>query len=633
MASNDGGFPDRARRDDPPSPRRVPSGDSGDGSRSHRSGSTHSSRGSASTSRSDGSLAVVIGKTFEATTLPDGSHQILELTKYRRLRDGAVYHERKLRSLDDGRDDFDEREGSGRSLRRAGAGSESSSSSIIVPPSSLGGRSGRLTLGRLSLGRSPKDNKRSGTDHGAADDFGGDVAKDYGDYPDVLSTFSSSGSFSVAEEGAPAASVATEDHCGPTEDHPYDADLGLGGFQSWRDQRSRRLAHRQGQWGVAPHSSASLGSIKEHIGWCAAWDENSPTSLRLAPANDNGRWGGVWAPTRRAAAMVRSFFPATPSERAGRVVDPNAALDVNCGKRRSENDGEDEERGAAAPSGGRGCKERLRTRRCQGAIAAALLVLIGTVVAAAVLAPSRQSDPARQVDGDGTEDAGPPPCVHVKVVVRAPATGDANAWTLERTNPDGRVVEVASASSLPDLGEGESHEYKKCVQPGVYDFRISDSGGDGLGEEGNGGYYITADGATLGVSSFFFHEERMTFALPFDADGDGEDKACADDFFLAVKTDDNPKETRWTVVDDATGEAVLEGGPYELPQAVHTRRACLPDGEYTFRMTDEGADGLCCEEGKGFFVLSREGETIATSNGEFGERKEVSFAVGDGAEK
>ncbi|KAL7523726.1 hypothetical protein ACHAWF_000641, partial [Thalassiosira exigua] len=170
-----------------------------------------------------------------------------------------------------------------------------------------------------------------------------------------------------------------------------------------------------------------------------------------------------------------------------------------------------------------------------------------------------------------------------------------------------------------------------------YEFAISDAGGDGLGSEGRGGYYVAADGVALGASSFFFHEERMTFDLPYDAElrqGDRADDnratTCTDDFFLAVKTDDRPDETTWEVVDAATEKAVLTGGPYEEAGAVYTSRACLRDGEFVFRVRDAGGDGMCCGEGRGFLVASSRGETVLDSNGKFGEEASAAFEVGHG---
>jgi hypothetical protein len=164
----------------------------------------------------------------------------------------------------------------------------------------------------------------------------------------------------------------------------------------------------------------------------------------------------------------------------------------------------------------------------------------------------------------------------------------------------------------------------------LFTFHVSDSGGDGLGADGKGGYYIIADDVKLGVSSFFFHDEEMTFSLPFEGDEDDgdNDTACADDFFLVVKTDDAPEETSWTVVDNVSGEKVLEGGNYKLPWAVYTKRACLADGEYTLNIKDEGKDGMCCSKGQGFYMLYNDGQPIVNSDGEFGSGQSTVFVLG-----
>jgi hypothetical protein len=169
------------------------------------------------------------------------------------------------------------------------------------------------------------------------------------------------------------------------------------------------------------------------------------------------------------------------------------------------------------------------------------------------------------------------------------------------------------------------------VQPGVFTFTLSDSGGDGLGTNGEGGYYIVADGVRLGVSSFFFHEDEMTFTLPFEGDeydGDG-DTECADDFFLVMKTDTNPGETTWEVVDNDTGELVLEGGPYELSNSVYTKRACMKDGNYTLNMKDGGNDGVCCDKGYGLYMLYNDGELIVSSDGNYGSGASTTFLLGN----
>jgi len=243
--------------------------------------------------------------------------------------------------------------------------------------------------------------------------------------------------------------------------------------------------------------------------------------------------------------------------------------------------------------------------------------------------PPPKNEPA----ASAVVDPSKPTCIHLKIVMSTNDGNDANHWSLSRTNENGKVIDLASGEAFPE--EGNTHTFKKCVLPGVYTFTINDSGGDGLGSNGSGGYYITANDVTLGVSSFFFHEERMTFALPFDG-GEGEEEdggssmaqPCSDDFVLAIKTDKYPNQTTWDVIDNDSGDEVLKGGPYDLPYTVYTRRACLPHGNYTFHMKDDGGDGVCCDDGKGFFVLSKDGETIVDSDGKFGKGMSKVFLLG-----
>ena len=60
------------------------------------------SKGSNTSNTSTSSISVIVGKTFEATTHPtNGTQQIIEVTKYKRLSDGFIYKETKLRSLEE----------------------------------------------------------------------------------------------------------------------------------------------------------------------------------------------------------------------------------------------------------------------------------------------------------------------------------------------------------------------------------------------------------------------------------------------------------------------------------------------------------------------------------------------------
>merc|ERR1712176_1448857 len=73
-------------------------------------------------------------------------------------------------------------------------------------------------------------------------------------------------------------------------------------------------------------------------------------------------------------------------------------------------------------------------------------------------------------------------------------------------------------------------------------------------------------------------------------------------------------ETEWSLT-DGTGIGVLSGGPYSSNR-IHNVDACLIPGTYTFKISDEYGDGMCCKYGPGYFKLWLEGAEIY-KGGEF----------------
>ena len=94
---------------------------------------------------------------------------------------------------------------------------------------------------------------------------------------------------------------------------------------------------------------------------------------------------------------------------------------------------------------------------------------------------------------------------------------------------------------------------------------------------------------------------------------------------LSIRTDNNPQETTWKVTNLATGEVVLEGGPYEQPNTMQTETLEITgDGCYDFTIYDAGGNGL---EG-GVYGLKAGGTTLFSGNS-FGvsENNEFSYEV------
>jgi hypothetical protein len=89
---------------------------------------------------------------------------------------------------------------------------------------------------------------------------------------------------------------------------------------------------------------------------------------------------------------------------------------------------------------------------------------------------------------------------------------------------------------------------------------------------------------------------------------------------LELKTDDYPDETSWKVVDLNTNEIVAEKslGEYTAKKTVHTESLCISNGCVEFTMQDSWSDGICCDNGTGFYKIFYNDELVLESGGKFG---------------
>lgn len=472
----------------------------------------------------DNPVAIIIGKTFEATTLADGSQQVIAKTRYKRLSDGYIWTESNVIQMNE----IDE------IMRHTGV----------------------------------------------VEDV---LEKD----PAPTWSMSYSSTESIGTVYAPDLDAALSSS--PTDSYPGDP-AGRKWFQ---------------------------------------WSTNTrPTALTPKFSRDGGG-AEMTSPTmacdEESSVITKSYEIGSPGE--------------NKSKRSETYDGNN-----SITTIDKGSSHR--RRRFVGLLVSICLVIAGVVVAAFILKPWVTSDTSENeepenVDSkgdasdlfiitDGTVNGGVKeqvvtPCIQLKIKTEADKESiDITPWKLTRAGEDGSTITVGAADSV---SFDDTNTFDECVDPGVYTFHISDSGGDGLGERGKTGYIISADGIDFGVSTWFLHDEQMTFSLPLvDETNTG---FCSDDFLLVIKTDKKPEEVSWDVVNNDNGEKVLRGGAYSLPLSIYTHRACLSDGNYTFHMNDLGDDGVCCDNGKGFVSLYKDGVEVFDSNlyGQFGYKDSATFVL------
>jgi len=84
---------------------------------------------------------------------------------------------------------------------------------------------------------------------------------------------------------------------------------------------------------------------------------------------------------------------------------------------------------------------------------------------------------------------------------------------------------------------------------------------------------------------------------------------------VEVKPDNYPDEINWSLKKGSS--IIMSGGPYPESKP-YTKNLCVDAGTYTFAITDSYGDGLCCQDGNGYYSLKLDGklekESIRTSD-------------------
>jgi len=101
---------------------------------------------------------------------------------------------------------------------------------------------------------------------------------------------------------------------------------------------------------------------------------------------------------------------------------------------------------------------------------------------------------------------------------------------------------------------------------------------------------------------------------------------------LFLFLDEKPEETTWKVF-DSFNQVVTEGGPYDTPNQQIIIPLEIGGGDviecFEFVIYDEGGDGICCENGLGYYAIIHNGSDIAFDGDKFGflDRNEFYYGL------
>ncbi len=96
---------------------------------------------------------------------------------------------------------------------------------------------------------------------------------------------------------------------------------------------------------------------------------------------------------------------------------------------------------------------------------------------------------------------------------------------------------------------------------------------------------------------------------------------------LELKTDNNPQQTTWQVL-NAANQIVFSGGPYSQPNTIIQQVMNFEQsGCYRLVINDSGNNGICCSSGNGYITLKDITNNPFYSGGNFGPSETIEFGV------
>jgi len=99
------------------------------------------------------------------------------------------------------------------------------------------------------------------------------------------------------------------------------------------------------------------------------------------------------------------------------------------------------------------------------------------------------------------------------------------------------------------------------------------------------------------------------------------------DIYLNLRLDNKPEETHYELIDQ-DGQVLYSEGPFPGQASAFLKDTFeLTGGCYTFKIYDDGGDGICCDNGFGFYALNDANGMNLQQGGEFTSMQMVQFAT------
>ncbi|MFM7730032.1 MAG: T9SS type A sorting domain-containing protein [Flavobacteriales bacterium] len=97
---------------------------------------------------------------------------------------------------------------------------------------------------------------------------------------------------------------------------------------------------------------------------------------------------------------------------------------------------------------------------------------------------------------------------------------------------------------------------------------------------------------------------------------------------ISITFDNFPEETSWEIT-NSQGNVLIYGGTYanQADGSTLNLDVCLALGCYTFTITDEYGDGICCQYGNGSYTVTNQFDQVVATGGSFADSESTSFCL------
>ena len=108
-----------------------------------------------------------------------------------------------------------------------------------------------------------------------------------------------------------------------------------------------------------------------------------------------------------------------------------------------------------------------------------------------------------------------------------------------------------------------------------------------------------------------------------------EEREACEEYTVEVKTDRYPGDTSWSIAEtQGLGRGFGFSPEYDQNEHVYTTRVCLPyNAEYKFTIHDNYGDGICCQQGNGYYKIKHKNQVVL-QGGESFKTETKTFSVG-----